>query len=392
MTEKEKAILLELIRKHLKGATTQQEDKKLINFYESFQDANDWANVEKGDKQALGDKMLRYIEKEIDKESTTIKRSKLVILNTKWWKYSAVASVVIGLGILSIFLLNKQGEDKESINTLTFAETRVEAGGDKAILTLENGDNVQLGKGKNYSTKTLKSNGEKIVYLSESDQNVDKTITYNMLTIPKGGQFVLNLSDSTKVWLNSDSKIKYPTRFEQGKDRVVELIYGEAYFDVSHSSKNGGTAFKVVNQLQEITVLGTEFNVKVYDDEPDIETTLVEGKVVAETDGNDIVLKPSQQLVFDKKKFTYAVNYVNTYDVMAWKTGVFSFNEITLDKIMKTLSRWYNVDIVFNNKRLEKESFSGVFRKNYSLNEILILMKQSNNIAYEIKDEIVYLK
>ena len=144
-------------------------------------------------------------------------------------KYAFAASVIFLIGI-------------SLINQFNFNETKepIIIGSDKAVLTLENGDQVILEKGKKFQNKTLNSNGKELSYSIKNktaNNPSNQKILYNFLTVPRGGQFSLNLEDGTKVLLNSDSKIKYPIKFIKGKKREVELLYGEAYFDVSPSSK-----------------------------------------------------------------------------------------------------------------------------------------------------------
>src|SRR5690606_24930608 len=189
----------------------------------------------------------------------------------------AAAAVVTGLLMTGYFL-------KDSVFTRTI-ETKprivnknIDTGSDKATLTLEDGSHIVLGKGTSYNTQNARSNGEKIVY-GAAESDIAKVV-YNFLTVPRGGQFHVVLSDGTEVWLNSESQLKYPVNFKKGQTRQVELVYGEGYFVVSPSSDHGGTKFVVFNQFQEIEVLGTEFNIKAYKEEENIYTTLVEGKVI----------------------------------------------------------------------------------------------------------------
>src|SRR5690606_40703343 len=123
-----------------------------------------------------------------------------------------------------------------------------------------------LEKGDSIQTHNAISNGEEIIY----NNNTSRQLVYNYLTIPRGGQFQLTLSDGTRVWLNSETQIKYPVSFTDGESRQVELVYGEAYFEVSHSTEHKGSDFIVYNQNQEVQVLGTEFNIKAYKDDSNI--------------------------------------------------------------------------------------------------------------------------
>lgn len=267
----------------------------------------------------------------------------------------------------------------------------VEPGKEKAFLTLEDGSNIILEKGKKFVSNSLSSNGEKLVY--NSGVNSKSKNVFNYLTIPRGGQYFVILSDGTKVWLNSGSKLKYPVAFEEGEMRKVELVYGEAYFDVSPSTDHKGAKFKVLNQNQEVEVLGTEFNIKAYKEDDNVYTTLVEGKVTINLEEKKRFLKPSQRSVLDINNQLITVSTVDVYSEISWKEGVFSFEDLTLREITKVLSRWYDVDFVFLNKSLENEKFVGVLDKNQNLEDILSTIKNFGIIReYKINGKTIVLK
>ena len=265
-----------------------------------------------------------------------------------------------------------------------------ESGTDKATLTLANGSQIALVNGTSLKTQNAKSNGAGIVY--DANENTNK-IVYNYLTIPRGGKFFIKLSDGTQVWLNSETKLKFPVAFIEGQPREVELVYGEAYFAVSPSTKHKGTHFKVLSNKQLVDVIGTEFNIKAYKDEVNSYTTLVEGKVAVNIGARKLKLTPNQQLSLNTETSNPVVKNVDVYNEISWKEGVFSFEKITLKDMMKVLSRWYDVDFVFKNKAIENEIFDGVLRKTQTLDEILKSIKNFKIIKnYEIKDQQVILE
>src|SRR5690606_33390781 len=145
------------------------------------------------------------------------------------------------------------------------------------------------------------------------------------LTIPRGGQFNVVLSDGTEVWLNSDTQLKYPVNFVEGQDREVELVFGEAYFDVSPSTEHGGSKFKVMNNAQEVEVLGTEFNIKAYRDDINVYTTLVEGKVVVGNGDLKQYLTPNQLSHLNLENNSIKVRVVDVNVETSWKKGIFTF-------------------------------------------------------------------
>lgn len=309
------------------------------------------------------------------------------ILNRNYFKYAVAASIVLLVSLSFIF----QNDRIDKLNAPVIVTNKVEPGTDKAILTLEDGAKVVLEKGQQYSSNNLESNGENIVYKQSTTKTVE--LIYNYLTIPRGGQFFIKLSDGTKVWLNSESKLKYPVQFIEGETREVELVYGEAYFDVSSSDLNKGAKFKVFNRFQEVDVIGTEFNIKAYKDEFNIYTTLVEGIVTVNIDQETKKLAPNEQLNLNLESHNFIVEKVDVYNEISWKEGVFSFEKKPLKDIMKVLSRWYDVEVIFENNELEKVKFFGVLDKSQSIQEILETIKRFKIIeSYEIKDQIIILK
>ncbi|MCK0131307.1 DUF4974 domain-containing protein [Flavobacteriaceae bacterium F08102] len=300
---------------------------------------------------------------------------------------SAAASIII---LVAFTLLFNQNRDKPVFDPVVVTN-KINPGKDKATLTLEDGTEVELEKNQVFKTKNAQSNGKELVY--KPGETTSPEIAYNYLTIPRGGQFNLTLTDGTKIWLNSESQLKYPILFTEGTTRKVELIYGEAYFDVSPSTDHKGSSFKVVNGAQEVEVLGTEFNIKAYKDENFIYTTLVEGKVVVNTANNQETLAPNQQLKLNVSNNDITLfTSTDTFRETAWKNGVFSFKNKPLKDIMKVLARWYDIHVVFASKSLETITFNGSLKKQLSIEEILSIISNTSTISYEITDKTIILK
>jgi len=326
--------------------------------------------------------------------STLIKKEKRQIRVRRIYSYTKYAAVLIIALFLTGYLfkdsLFNTSYDNQIIPEIVNTNT-IDPGTDKATLTLGDGSQVALEKGASFQTQNADSNGEALIYKA-GEQNT-KEIVYNYLTIPRGGQFFIKLSDGTQVWLNSESQLKYPVSFVEGETRLVELVYGEAYFDVSPSIEHKGAGFKVYNNKQEVHVLGTEFNIKAYKDETNIYTTLVEGKVDVNIENIKQSLKPNQQLKLDLKMNASTIKVVDVYNEVSWKDGVFSFENKSLKEIMKVLSRWYDVEIVIDNKEIENEEFVGILRKNKKLDVILTSIKNFGIIKnFEIEDKQVVLE
>ena len=304
-----------------------------------------------------------------------------------YWYYAAAASIVI---LLSIPFFNK--DNSSPIDTQQIIVNNIKTGTDKATLTLEDGTKVALEKGTTYQTANASSNGEKIVY--NAGDNSTTEIAYNYLTIARGEQFNVTLADGTIVWLNSESQLKYPVAFIEGEMRQVELVYGEAYFDVSPSIEHNGAKFKVFHQSQEVEVLGTEFNIKAYKDESNIYTTLVEGKVAINIPDNNQILTPNQQANLNVNANTIEITTVDIHNETSWRKGLFSFKQKPLIEILQVLSRWYDIDDVsFESSSLEKTNFDGVLNKNQNINDILNIIKETGFISdYTITDKKITIR
>ncbi len=307
-----------------------------------------------------------------------------------YWTYGIAASVVSLIAITYFLFIQKpQGNDATLVDS---ADTEIKIGTDKATLTLEDGSDIALEKGKAYQSENASSNGEELVYDKKVGTNTE--MAYNYLTIPRGGQFNVKLPDGTEVWLNSESRLKYPVAFAEGKSREVELVYGEAYFDVAPSTDHKGATFKVRMQAQEVEVLGTEFNIKAYSDEATIYTTLVEGKVAVSTKTAKQDLVPNQQANLNRKTNEMTIATVDVYNETSWKKGLFSFKEKPLVEIMKVLSRWYNIDsVTFENVAHESVKFDGVLSKDQNIEDILGIIKDIGYISdYEIRAKTIIIQ
>jgi hypothetical protein len=320
-------------------------------------------------------------------------RIRLIERRNKLERYKKIAFAASILLLIGISLFN-QFYFKETI----IINDSISIGSDKAVLTLENGDKVILEKGQKFQNKTLNSDGKELTYSikNRSSSNFkNEKIASNFLTIPRGGQFSLNLEDGTKVLLNSDSKIKYPVKFIKGKNRQVELLYGEAFFDVSSSKNNNGSEFIVSTKTQKINVLGTKFNIKAYSEDDIITTTLIEGKVKVGNGKNQILLSPNQQSKVDSNSPVINVSDVDVSQQISWINGLFSFNDTSLEDIMQTLSRWYDLEFIFKSANQKGFIFSGILERTKSIEDILLIIEKtssSNEINFEINNKTIIIE
>lgn len=374
-----------LLDKYLSNETDSEEEILLFSFYESFQTPAEW-DESLGEKEVTYRKMLSRLQNAI----VVVEEAKVIPI--KRFVLSPIFKFAIAATIILLISLNYIFKEKNSIElekTIVVNNNEIKPGSDKAILTLEDGSVVMLGKDNVYKTQNVSSNGENIEYNSQEKKS--SKVVFHYLTTPRGGEFFIKLSDGTQVWLNSASQLKFPVGFIQGETRTVELVYGEAYFDVSPSSQHGGDKFKVWNQSQSVEVVGTEFNIKAYKDDLNIFTTLVKGKVVVENGISKRNLTPNQQSNLDLKNKNISIYEVDVDAEISWRKGIFSFSEMTLKEIMKVISRWYDVDIVFKNKNLESIKFKGTLSKEQNIEEILSIMKSSTINGYEIKNRTIII-
>ena len=307
-------------------------------------------------------------------------------------RMSVAASVVLVLGMASYLLYNTSMVNRPVGKQQPHL---IVTGTDRAILTLENGDEVALEKGKNFQTGKVSSNGEELVYANKGQSEVGgKVPLYNYLTIPRGGQFFVKLSDGTGVWLNSETKLKYPVEFTDGISRQVELIYGEAYFKVSPSTEHKGAGFHVLTKSQEIDVLGTEFNIKAYNNDEVMATTLVEGKIRIKKGEVSETLRPNQQAKISQQSDQIDIQEIDVSQELSWVNGVFAFNEKPLEEILTVLSRWYDTEVVFENAKQKNFVFTGILERTKSVEDILELIEATSEgqIKFEINEKTISIK
>lgn len=309
-------LLLKLVENRISEAESKElldwlKSEENLDYFNEFVEINHYINAKKSFRRK--DELFDQIK------NTRSKRNYNKVL-----KYAAV---IVGLAVATFVFKDKiiTLEEPSTPVAPTIVNNEIQPGKNTAVLTLEDGDSVALGKGADYKTQNLSAKEDQIVYSPK--ENSIKAVEYNYLTVPRGGQFSLTLSDGTVVWLNSESKLKYPVNFVEGKSRAVYLVYGEAYFDVSSSTEHQGMDFKVYHKKQEIQVLGTQFNIKAYKDELDVLTTLVEGKVSVKHEGQTLEIEPGEQSRLNTKTGAIAVSDIDVFSETSWKRGVFSFKK-----------------------------------------------------------------
>ncbi|MGN7720082.1 FecR family protein [Chitinophaga sp. 22620] len=292
----------------------------------------------------------------------------------------AAAAVFIVLAGSAIIWQTQQRNTAPSPGLAQQSKEDIQPGGTKATLTLADGTTVTLDS----SGHQVISAGNTIITRQQGQLLYDagKTsgaVQYNTLSTPRGGQFRVVLPDGSKVWLNSASSLRYPLAFT-GRERMVELD-GQGYFEVA---PNAEQPFKVRVQSMEVQVLGTHFDVMAYKDESTVNTTLLEGAVQVTEGAATKVLKPGQQAVLDTRSREMLVQPANVNKVIAWKNGLFVFNNMTLPAILREVARWYDVEIVYQ-ATPSAEQYGGGLSRGLHLSNVLALLEAGGSNHFRIE-------
>lgn len=294
-----------------------------------------------------------------------------------WSRIASIAAVILFVSIVGYYIYQYQ----QPITAPEIQTTAVETilpGGNRAYITTESGEVITLSTDQ--SGLVI---GDNIKYLDGSQveglQQTSQAIQQLTMTVPVAGTYQLQLADGTKVWLNSASKLSYPSSFS-GEQRVVELE-GEAYFEIA---KDTNRPFKVYSKGQEIEVLGTHFNVNTYAGEVGTTTTLLEGsvKLIATTNGKNIILRPGQQATMQNNQ-TFNVKQGNVENVVAWKKGLFIFDDQKLEQVMEQIARWYDVEVVYE-KGVPAVVLAGVMSRQEPLERLLSLLEKVGKVKFTL--------
>lgn len=287
--------------------------------------------------------------------------------------FATAASVLLIIGLTYTFSLYKYSNNDiaPSATVASFPET----GSRKAVLTLEDGEVVDLSiKDGNISEKIANNANKMLTYATTDTKATDEPVKFNTLTVPRGGEYQLVLSDGTKIWMNAESSLRYPVRFK-GKREVI--LSGEAYFEVA---KDAAHPFIVHIGNNAVEVLGTKFNVSAYP-ENNIYTTLAHGSVKVINSEGSVTLTPNQQAVMHSEG-SIRIQQVDASLYTSWTTGVFEFKKTQLKDIADQLSRWYNVNFQFASNELKQKNFAGVIFRNEELNLAIEVIEDVSDVKF----------
>jgi len=305
------------------------------------------------------------------------KRGLLQSINYRVRRWSVAAILLLLAG--RILLFHHGREARPTVTVAAKPAARIQPGANKAVLTLANGQQIILNNAQNGTIgqqgniRVVKLDSGQLAYAtptveSPADQ-LAKGPLYNTITTPRGGQYQVTLADGTKVWLNAESSLRFPTTFK-GKDREVELT-GEAYFEVKADKDK---PFLVQAGQTETRVLGTNFNIMAYSDEGAVKTTLLEGAVSMGLGTKSALLQPGEQGQYEDGKNIIATRAVNTRAVVAWKDGYYFFDRTPVKSVMRQIGRWYDVTIVYKGAAPEDE-IVGKLPRTADVREVLHIME-----------------
>ncbi|WP_316791962.1 FecR family protein [Pedobacter frigoris] len=343
-------------------------------------------------------------EEELNEESDAIYRRLMLQYDNKTivkriWPRAIAAAAAVAAVVFGIWFYTSDhtGADR---NAEIAIKNDIRPGTNKATLTLADGKIIQLSAAKSgivigddlkYDDNSIVSQSGNDGSLKTGDDKINLAegeVQTLMASTPRGGTYAITLPDGTKAWLNAASKINFPSRFS-GNTREVSLT-GEAYFEVAKDKKH---PFIVKTKGQEITVLGTHFNVNAYPEDGYTNTTLLEGLVHvvvgSGSSAREVVLKPGQRAA--SKGTDIRVDDVDADEAVAWKEGYFTFNRETLESVMSQIARWYDVEIIYQDERIKSIPFSGSITRFGNISEILRKVELTEEVRFKVEGRKIFI-
>ena len=300
-------------------------------------------------------------------------------------RWGAAAAGILLAAVAVTFLWER--EDEAAMPGTPVAAV-IPPGGVKAELVLADGSVRRLQREERDSVLTVDEGqitvrGESVSY--EGRQAPAET-RYNTLRVPRGGEYAVTLSDGTEVRLNSESELRYPVAFGDGRREV--RLSGEGYFRVA---RDEARPFIVRAGDAAVRVLGTSFNVSAYADEEEVAATLVEGRVRFAAGGRSVVLSPGEQGVLTADGGV-ETRQADTTLCTAWTRGVFAFRQQRLGDIMRTVARWYDVEVFWENPSLQDVTFTGRMRRYDDFSRVVEILELTGNVRFEINGTAIFIR
>ncbi|HMR17653.1 MAG TPA: DUF4974 domain-containing protein [Sphingobacterium sp.] len=362
----------EILSRYQEGKCSDEEKAWIESWYLQLIDDSDKENPDSSDMN----RAKRKIWHAISSERPAVKPQRYL-----YRKIVAAASILLAFGIAFYSLHDNTATVQQ--NVVSSQET-VKPGGNNAYLTLAGGERINLSDvedgmlSEQAGIKILKkSNGELVYEISDSPALHEGYIGTNIIETPIGGQYQVLLPDGTKVWLNSSSSLEYPIQFTH-RERKVALT-GEAYFEVNTDNDR---PFRVVSAAQMVEVLGTKFNINTYDDEPVVRTTLLEGSVRVSSEQDSKILRPGEQAAVTGQNIK--VKIVDTEQFIGWYKGDFVFDGAELRNIMRQISRWYGVDVIYQND-IGNIKFGGSISRSKDIQEVLKVLSMTKGVNFKLE-------
>ena len=379
--------IYQLIAKQLVEGLNEEEKQELNDWI--AEPGNDSFYQEITEKEYVKLRLEKWSSIDVKKHTTAFEREigiKPVRRVSEWWQCAAAVVIFCIIGIGFWMAVERDAEVKK------VAGMDIVPGEAKAVLVLNDGRQVDLGVKKvdriiEKDGKVTMNDSLGIHYNQESgEQGVGLK---NEIIVPTGGEYNLILSDGTIVYLNAESRIEFPVKFS-GKERVVALV-GEAYFHVAASKEH---PFIVKTKDMDVLVTGTEFNVKAYPDELNVQTTLLKGEVTVFAGfekKEKMTISPNQQAQWDRKNVALEVREVDPGLFMAWRNGQFIFRQDRLEDIMRTLARWYGVEVVFSDESIKNMTFAGKLDRSEDIAPILDVLRATGKLTVNVKGKQIVL-
>lgn len=370
-----KQRLIYLFERYLDGNYTQQDVDALLDYFGPVESDEELTLlIEQAMEQEVDFTAMDFkIDKVSEAAFGNIQRCIEPSRSFRYWPKIGIAAAAAILAVLFIYLYNNETIVVDQRATLADLYD-VEPGGNKAILKTANGQLFQL----DGSDGGIVVKDNAIQYLDGRSLIESEKVQEFKLRTPKGGTYNIQLSDGTKVWLNADSEIQYPSRFAGGERRVK--VHGEAYFEVK---RNTAQPFIVESAGQVIHVLGTSFNIRSYSNDKQSITTLLEGSVALSivATGQTVNLKPNEQARVTKDHLQ--VLQTRSEDAVAWKDGLFRFEATTLYDALKQIQRWYDLDIDFDQVPTNVKVHA-VIDRDKKLSSVLYAIEQVSNVKFKL--------
>ena len=392
--KKDKAYYRQLMRRYLDNACTPQEIEELLNYVgEDISNRMILEEMQAGHESSLLEKdppeTLQWSDRVREQLLENIHAVPVIPVYKRKLFVAAAVFIVFAAGSFFYFNAGRKTVIPDAVSERK--EKIIVPGGDRATLTLADGTVIDLNGTESGDitlqgdVKVIKAGGALNYTVTGNGSNVP---VYNTITTPRGGQYMVVLADGSKVWLNAASSLRFPTSFN-GVDRSVELT-GEGYFEIAKHTSHDGVKqpfYVAINAGRGgvVEVLGTQFNIMAYDEEGEINTTLLEGSVQLNMEKRNVLLQPGQQAHVTKAGQQIEVlPGVDIENIVAWKNGEFRFDNTDVRTIMRQIERWYDITIIYD-ANIPDTRLSGKIRRKNNIEQLLEILEATHKVQFRIE-------